>query len=131
MTVWKGTAPENEIHVQRLDAPGKPVEPLFTGFDASWSPIESAGEKLYFLTDKDAPRKRIVVVDMAGDRTPQTVIPEGADVIDNGTIANGVLFVESMHNAHNRLLAYGLDGKLRTRSSYRRSARSARSRADR
>jgi prolyl oligopeptidase len=109
--VWKGTAPENELYVQRLDKPGSTVEPLFTGFDANWEPIESVGDKIYLITDKDAPRKRIVCVDMAGDRKPVTLVPEGGDVIESTTLANGQLFVRSMHNAHYRLQNYALDGK--------------------
>lgn len=110
MAAWRGTATENEVYVQRLDKPGDGLEPLFTGFDASWDFIESTGDKLFFITDKDAPRKRIVTVDMAGDRTPKTVVPEAADVLGKAVLTNGQLMVGYMHNAHDRLLAYSLDG---------------------
>jgi len=111
MTSWRGTAPENDVYVQRLAKAGSPLEPLFTGFDASWNFIESAGGKLYFMTDKDAPRKRIVAIDMAGDRKPQTVVPEAADVLGKATLTNGQLMLGYMHNAHDRLLACALDGQ--------------------
>jgi len=110
--VWKGTATENEIFVQRLGQPGAQIEPVFTGFDASWSFVESSGEKLYFESDKDAPRHRVVTVDMAGDRQPSTVVPEGTDVIGNVLIANGQLVISRMHNAQSRLFAFGLDGQM-------------------
>ena len=112
VTGWKGTAPENELYVQNLAQAGAAIEPLFTGFDASWEPIETVGDKLYLLTDKDAPRKRVVVVDLAGDRTPRTVIPEGQDVLEKAAIANDQLMLSSMHDAHDRLRAYSLAGEL-------------------
>src|SRR5262249_4988232 len=89
MHVWKGTAAENWLYVQRLGQPGTQLEPLFTGFDAAWNFIESQGEKLYFQTDKDAPKNRVIVVDMAGDKKPVSVIPEAADVLSSAKIANG------------------------------------------
>ncbi len=109
---WKGTAPENEVYVQRLGDKDATVQPLFTGFDASWDLIESLGDQLLFVTDKDAPRKRVVVVDMAGDRRPVTLVPESADVLAFATLANGRLFLAYMHNAHHQLFEYGTDGKL-------------------
>src|SRR5262245_9155372 len=96
--VWKGTAPENEVFVQRLQPAGT-IEPLFTGFEAGWTFVEAVGEKLYFLTDKDAPRGRVVTVDMAGDKTPKTIVPQLDDVIDSAKIANAHLVLSNIHNA--------------------------------
>jgi prolyl oligopeptidase len=107
---WKGTAPQNELYVQRLGTPGAPVEPLFNGYDASWDPIEVVNDRLYLETDKEAPRHRVVVVDLAGDRTPRAVVPESADVLDRAEIANGRLVLAYMHNAHSRLIECALDG---------------------
>jgi len=109
--VWKGTAPENEIHVQRLDVAGAKIEPVATGFDASWDFIESNGDNLYFMTNKDAPRKRVVVMDMAGDRTAREIVAEERDVLETASIARDRIFLKYMHNAHDRLVEHGLDGK--------------------
>jgi len=110
--VWKGTAPENEIFVQRLQPAGGVLEPLFTGFDAGWNFIEASGDRLFFLTDKDAPRGRVVSVDMAGDRAPRTVVAESGDVIGSAMLSNGHLVLSNIHNACSRMAVHDLDGKL-------------------
>jgi prolyl oligopeptidase len=112
--VWKGTASQNEIFVQRLDGTGA-LQGLFTGFTADFDFVEAAGGRLYFETDQAAPRRRIVAVDMdAPGRVPVEVVPQHAtDVVGMSRIVNGHLAVASMHNAHHRLRLYTLDGRLR------------------
>jgi prolyl oligopeptidase len=110
--VWKGTASENEIFVQRWDGKNAGFEPLFTGFKHNFDFVESAGDRLYFETDKDAPRRRLVAVDMTdAAHTLAEVIPQQpADVLQAARITNGRFAVSYLHNAHNLLRTYALDG---------------------
>ncbi len=112
--VWKGTASENEIFVQRLDGKNE-LQGLFTGFQHNFDFIEAVGDRLYFQTDKDAPRRRIVAVDMNDPkRSLVEVVPQHAtDVISITRVVNGQLAVAVMHNAHHRLRLFTLAGQLR------------------
>ena len=67
---------------------------------------------LYLLTNADAPRYRVVAVDL---RRPQrsnwkTVVPESENVIEFARICGQRLFVGRMRDAHSELYSYKLDG---------------------
>jgi prolyl oligopeptidase len=109
--VDRGTATENEVYVQRLDKPGAGIEPVRTGFDASWDFVETWGDKLYFVTDKDAPRSRLVSIDLGSpDHATVEVVPQERDVLETARLVNGQILLEYMHDAHHALRTCGLDG---------------------
>ncbi len=67
---------------------------------------------LYLLTNADAPRYKVVAVDLKRpDRANwTTVIPESDAVIEFAAVAGDRLFVGSMRDAHSELHSYALDG---------------------
>ena len=73
---------------------------------------EIAGGKLYMLTNRGAPRYRVVAVDLRRPEAEhwQTVVPESDAVIEFARIAGGRLFVGRMRDAHSELHSYRLDG---------------------
>ena len=73
---------------------------------------EILGDKLYLLTNRDAPRYRIVMVDLRRPEPEQwtTVVPESDAVIEFASIAGNRLFVGRMRDAHSELHSYQLDG---------------------
>jgi prolyl oligopeptidase len=114
VTVWFGSSDKNEVFVTPL-APGGKTEklrPIFTGFDAAYDFIGESGDRFFFSTDREAPNRRIVAMTLAKAKTPamETIIPESRDVITSASIVNHELWVETLHNAHSRLVAYKLDG---------------------
>ena len=58
----KGTNPESAIFVQDLATPGSRPEPLLARMDAAYDFVDVVGDTFYFLTDRGAPRKRLVAV---------------------------------------------------------------------
>ena len=113
INVWNGTAPENETFVQRLGTPPGTIDPLFTGFQDRFDFTESQGDRLFFITDRDAPRARVVAVDV-GDpaRTLHEIVPQQEDVLESAKLTNGRLALTYMHNAYSTLKVYTLAGKL-------------------
>ncbi len=94
----------------KLDAP---VVKLIDAWDATYSIVGNDGPVFFVDTNLDAPRKRVVAIDL---RNPQkekwkTLIPQGSDVIEGSSIVGGKLIVQTMHDAASRLLVYGKDGK--------------------
>ena len=61
--VWEGTADENGIFYKDVEKDGKVVE-LLAGFDAAYHFIHNAGSLFYFFTDLDAPRGRVIAIDV-------------------------------------------------------------------
>jgi prolyl oligopeptidase len=67
---------------------------------------------LFLLTNADAPRYRVVAVDLRNPKRSnwRTVIPESEDVVEFAAIAGRRLFVGRMRDAHSELYSYALDG---------------------
>ena len=89
--------------------------PVAVGLQATQSG-DVLGDKLFILTDYQAPRYRVVVTDPAspGPETWSDVIPEQKGVIQEMTIVGGKLVIRLMENAYSRLLIYQTDGTLVT-----------------
>ncbi|WP_126175318.1 prolyl oligopeptidase family serine peptidase [Tsuneonella rigui] len=110
-----GTDNRNEVQVIDLsqrDKLGWASKPLIDGFDNAWNPIETIGTTAYFLTNADAPRYRIVKVDLSVDNPMwTTVVPEKAEPIDGASIVGDRLIVSYLKDAASRAVIYSLDGK--------------------
>lgn len=75
--------------------------------------LDNEGSKLYILTDKDAPNRKLVTVD-ASDPAPENwkdFIPETENVLSPST-AGGYIFAEYMVDAISQIKQYDYDGKL-------------------
>ncbi|MCR6656659.1 MAG: prolyl oligopeptidase family serine peptidase [Opitutus sp.] len=108
---------QNALYVLDLvdaDAPkfGGRVEPLCADFDANYAPIGSAGDVFYLLTNKDAPRKKIIAVDRKNPAPSawRTLVAESQDNIDEVTFVGRRFVVSAMRDVKSRLTVYAEDG---------------------
>ncbi|RJY08913.1 prolyl oligopeptidase family serine peptidase [Aurantiacibacter aquimixticola] len=111
-----GTDARYEVHVVDLDARdtrGWRAEPLITGFDNAWSPIDSVGSRLFFTTNADAPLYKVVSIDMDDPDAGWTeVIPERDQPIASASLVGGHLVLEYLEDASSSAYVYTLDGEL-------------------
>jgi len=111
----EGTNRENRIFLKDLADPSGKIEPFLDKFDASYNVVGNDGATFYVITDKDAPRYRVVSIEK-GKTAPtawKTLIPEAQnrDVLSSaGLIANRFVIVWRT-DAHEKLKLYSLDGK--------------------
>ncbi len=120
LTLSQGTDHRNRLYYKDLgDAShpnlAAPVLPLFDAFDASYGYLGHDGRTFYIQTDKDAPRGRVIAVDLAHPDPSQwrTLIPEDEDAL-RGVSMMGDRFIASyLHNAYSEVRFYDLKGKLR------------------
>ncbi len=102
----------NMVRVQSLKDSKKTIKTIFDGFGSDNWLITNEGSTLYFLTNKDAPKKKLVSIDFndigAGLKT---VIPESDNVISSVSVAGNKLYVSRLVNAASHLTAYDFDGK--------------------
>ena len=75
--------------------------------------IENVGSKLYIVTNRDAPNKKIVVVDASNPSDANWIdfIPESENVLTAST-GGGYFFTEYMVDAISKVLQYDYNGKL-------------------
>ncbi|KLE35858.1 prolyl oligopeptidase family serine peptidase [Aurantiacibacter luteus] len=99
------------IDLSRRDALGWTSVPLVTGFEHSWSLIDSVGSKLFFTTNMDAPLYRVVSIDMA-DANPQwqEVIAEREQPIAGASLVGGHLIVDYLEDASSSAYVFDLEG---------------------
>lgn len=110
--VWQGTERRNRIWVGDLAAADLTPEPLIDEFDAGYYLVGSDGDVLYLHTDLDAPRGRIVAVDVSRpDRARwREVVPEAADTLEQARLVGGRLVTLYLHHARHRICLFDLDG---------------------
>ncbi len=109
--VWHGTDRENRFYYREVDSDGEFVR-LLDKADAGYRFINNIGTVFYFRTDLDAPRGRIIAVDISHPESEnwREILPEQNDVIHRVKIIGGHLVISFMHDAYNRLLLYDLNG---------------------
>ncbi len=109
--VYRGTDPKNRLYIRELGKDGPFVE-LCKDEDAMYLPLGNVGATLFVHTDLDAPRGRIVAIDLANAGKDQwrEVLAQGPDVIHEAVMAGGKLVICWMHDAHDLLEVYDLDG---------------------
>ncbi|MDP2136410.1 MAG: prolyl oligopeptidase family serine peptidase, partial [Candidatus Didemnitutus sp.] len=117
ISVWEGTDPRNRLHYLDLKNPQKPD---FSGEDvrlidvveADYSVIGNEGSTLFIRTDLEAPRGKIIAIDIANpDRANwQTIVPQSKDVISSASYIGGKFVVNYMQDAKSVLAVFGHEG---------------------
>jgi prolyl oligopeptidase len=114
--VEQGT--ESEMHAIDLVDPLRPVVTaplvrLLPEHRAFHTPIDVVGSILYVRTDLEAPRERVIAVDLAAGASapPRTVIPESAEVMVEAAVAGDRLVVHYLVDVQSRLRLFTLAGR--------------------
>ena len=73
----------------------------------------TAGDTLYVVTDLEAPRGRVIALDLnEGARArPRTIIAESSEVIQGATLAGDRIAVHYLVDVQSRLRLFTLDGR--------------------
>ena len=115
IVVWKGTDPKNRFYYKDLRQKDAQVVRLLDDFDAKYQPVGNIGSTFYFLTDLEAPRGRVIAIDL---RHPEranwkTVVPESKDAMDNVSLLDkDKLVVSYLHDARALVSVFSAgDGK--------------------
>jgi prolyl oligopeptidase len=102
----------NELYVQDLSKKNGEIIPIVTGFETEQSIVYSSGNKLYILTNKNAPNRRLVVTDIANP-TPENwkdVIAEANFPLSVST-GGDKIFARYLKDAVSQVYQYDLNGK--------------------
>jgi prolyl oligopeptidase len=82
------------------------------GFDHDFSLIDNDGEQMLFLTNKGAPKNRLIAIDYnnPAEANWKEVIPESEDALRNISIVGNRIFANYLHNASSLIKVFNLDG---------------------
>ena len=118
ITTWRGAESKNALAVLDLQTKAKAgsvlaIVHLVTGFEGEYVPIGNDGPLLWVRTDLDAPRGRIVAMDL---RKPaagwKEVIAQGPATLDAAHVVGDRFVVHTMRDARSEVRLHHLDGKL-------------------
>jgi len=113
ITASRDTSPKYKVFYKDLSKPDSKVLPLVGEFDAAYDFIDNVGDTFYFSTDKAAPRRRVVAIDL---RKPQeanwkTVVAESAQTLQSGRMIGNQLVLEYLADARSVVKVTDLKGK--------------------
>ena len=119
ITFVEGTDPQNQLYVVDLGDPKRPnvaaaVQPVVERDDAAYWGLGTIGSTLYIQTDLDAPRRRIMAIDLAApsDRTRwREIVPQQEHTLEGAALAGGHLALQYLADVQSRLEIVGLDGR--------------------
>ncbi len=103
----------NKLFMMDLSQDNPELITILDDTDSDTYVIDNEGSKLYLVTNREAPNKKIVVVD-AANPTPDNwkdLIPETENVLTAGT-GGGYFFTEYMVDAISKVLQYDYEGSL-------------------
>jgi prolyl oligopeptidase len=119
LSISRGTDPQNQVYVRRADDLPAPDDvtkgwtELVGDFKNQFWSIGNEGTKFYFLTDFDAPTKRIVTMDIErpGRENVAEVVPADKSTLEVASMLSGHLIVQYLQDVLPRVRVFDLAGK--------------------
>ncbi|HEX8489610.1 MAG TPA: prolyl oligopeptidase family serine peptidase, partial [Chthoniobacterales bacterium] len=109
--VSQGSDPKNQIFYKELAKADSPVVELLNKQDASYSFLGCEGNIFWFETNLDAPKGRIVSIDISKPENITTLVPEGADKLENVEVVGDRFIATYLKDAHSSIRLFELSGK--------------------
>lgn len=109
----KGTDPKNRVFIKDLAEPyGMPV-PLIDEFANEYSLVGNDGSVFYFKTDLDAPRGRLIAIDL---RKPERanwkeILPQAAETLQGISLVGNLFVTSYLKDAHTQVKMYDIAGQ--------------------
>ena len=113
ITASQGTENKNRVFYKDLKQKDGKVVGLLEDFDAAYNFVGNDGNVFYFHTERNAPRGRIVAIDV---RKPavlswKQVVPESGSTLISASLVNNQLLVDYLSDAHSLVKVFDLRGK--------------------
>ena len=112
ITIWLGTDDRYQIATRDLSQPDSEVSLLIEGFDHDYTLVGSQGSTLFFRTTRDAPRGRVVGIDLdqpdSGNWTE--VVPQADEVMTAAEMVGGRIVAHYLKDARSELRIHALEG---------------------
>ena len=113
LSIARSTDPQNQVLLRRVDAAGDEWTTLIGDFDNEFGFVGNIGSTLYFLTDLDAPTKRVVAIDAErpGRENAVAVVPAAKATLESASLLDGKLICQYLDNVATRVELYSPAGE--------------------
>jgi prolyl oligopeptidase len=109
-----GTDPKNLVFYKDLQTPDSPVVELISEFEASYGFIDNEGSLFWFRTDLDAPRGRVIAIDINNPEREhwQEIIPQTDETLQGISLLNNQFVANYLKDARSSINIFDLNGFL-------------------
>ncbi|MBW7467021.1 prolyl oligopeptidase [Pontibacter aydingkolensis] len=109
----EGASGANALYYKDLTDPKSTIKPIIDNFESEYNVIDNFGDKLLVMTNKNAPRYRLVMID---PKKPQeanwkVVVPESQNVMQSVSSIGGRIIASYMKDATSQVVVYDQNGK--------------------
>nr|WP_320059493.1 prolyl oligopeptidase family serine peptidase [uncultured Bacteroides sp.] len=103
----------NALFMKNLTKENAPIVQIASDFNFEYSPIEVIGDNIYFYTNYNAPKNKIMVADINNPELKdwKDLVPEAEQVLSGAQVIGGKLFLTYDKDASNHAYVYDLNGK--------------------
>ncbi|MEQ8384017.1 MAG: prolyl oligopeptidase family serine peptidase [Coleofasciculus sp. A1-SPW-01] len=110
--VSQGTDPKNLVFYKDLQTPDSPIVELISEFEANFSLIDNDGSIFWVQTDLDAPRGRVIAIDIhnPGRENWQEIIPQAEETLEDVGVLNNQFVADYLKDARSSIKIFDLNG---------------------
>ncbi|NLF43098.1 MAG: S9 family peptidase, partial [Bacteroidales bacterium] len=108
------TTSGNALYVKDLVKKQKDFTQIMEGFEFTNSIIDNIDDKLLMMTNKNAPKNQLVLIDPAAPAVEnwKVILPEKNEVLLGAALIGGKVVATYMKDASSKVFVYNLDGSL-------------------
>jgi prolyl oligopeptidase len=114
LSIARSTDPQNQVFVREASAAADaPFKELIGDFKNQFWFLGNVGTKFFFLTDLDAPTKRVVAMDIdrPGREHLTEIVPKRKATLDSASIIGGQILAQYMVDVLSEVDVFDLSGK--------------------
>ena len=112
ITIAKGTDDKYRIAYKDLTEPFGMAIDLVENFEQEYAFIGNDGSTFFFQTDLDAPKKRVIAIDLRrpGPEHFEQIIPEAAETLTRVSLVGNLFVARYLKDAKSQVKMYAMDG---------------------
>jgi prolyl oligopeptidase len=116
VSIWKGSGRKNGVmHIPLPNGAfkGNAATPVTLTFDSEYAVLGNVKNLLYVRTDKDAPKGRIITIDLMKSAPEhwKTVVSAGQHAMTSASLVGGKIIAEYLQDAASAVTIYDLKGR--------------------
>lgn len=114
ISIIVGTDARNRVVVRDLSEPYAMPFELIDNFNHEFTFLGNDGPRLYFKTDVDAPRRRVIAIDLRKPKPAdwQQIVPQVEDTLSEASLVGDRFIGLYLHDASTQVKLFGLNGKM-------------------
>src|SRR5690606_21017528 len=114
LSLSEGTDPQNQVLVRRTDvADGADWIEFVGDFENQFSFVGNQGERFYFVTDYNAPTKRLVAMDLAqpGKDHAVEIVSQQKGTLDDASLLSNRFILQYLEDVRPQVRVFDIQGK--------------------